>query len=210
MNMEMYEAICSRRTVRDFKDQEIDLEVIKRILNAGLHAPTNNHLREWEFVIVNDKSARLRLIDRVRKSITEEEVIAILDDWECFDPIQREMYMDGIPKQYRMLLTAGCLIIPCFRQKWPLLQPSNLSALNGFASMWCCIENILLAAVAEGIYGVTRIPFDEETEYLKELLQSPNDYEIPCYIALGYPADDAPPIKQLSIKVEDRMHFNTW
>jgi nitroreductase len=208
--MDMYEAICSRRTVRDFQEKKIDLEIIKRILNAGLHAPTNNHLREWEFVIVNDKSARLKLIDKVRKSATAAEVTAILDNWGCFDPIQREMYFDGIPKQYKMLLTAACLIIPCFRQKWPLLQPSNLSALNGFASIWCCIENILLAAAAEGIYGVTRIPFAEESKHLKELLQSPVDYEIPCYIALGYPAENAPHIKQLSIKVEDRMHFNKW
>jgi nitroreductase len=210
MNMGVYEAILTRRTVRDFQDREIDLEIIERILDAGLHAPTNNHLREWEFVVVNDKAARLNLIDRVRKGITKEELVALLDDWECFDPVQREMYVDGVPKQYKMLLTAGCLIIPCFRQRRPLLQPSSLSALNGFASIWCCIENILLAAAAEGIYGVTRIPFDEEIGYLKELLRCPADYEIPCYLALGYPAENAPRIKQLPIKAKDRMHFNAW
>ena len=208
--MDIYQAIYARRTVRDFKAQEIDLEIIKKILQAGLRAPTNNHLREWEFVIVNDPSTRQKLIEKVRKSTTAAEVAAILDGWGCFDLIQRDMYFDGIPKQYKMLLTAGCLMIPCFRQKWPLLQASNLSALNGFTSIWCCIENILLTAAAEGIYGVTRIPFDEETKYLKEVLQSPADYEIPCYIALGYPADDALHIKQLSINVEDRLHFNTW
>ena len=208
--MDIYQAIYARRTARDFKAQGIDFEIIKKILQAGLRAPTNNHLREWEFVIVNDPSTRQKLIEKVRKSTTAAEVAAILDGWGCFDLIQRDMYFDGIPKQYKMLLTAGCLMIPCFRQKWPLLQASSLSALNGFASIWCCIENILLTAAAEGIYGVTRIPFDEETKYLKEVLQSPADYEIPCYIALGYPADDAPHIKQLSINVEDRLHFNTW
>ena len=74
--MDVYEAIFARRTVRDFQDREIDLEIIERILDAGLHAPTNDHLREWEFVVVNDKAARLNLIDRVRKGITEEEVAA--------------------------------------------------------------------------------------------------------------------------------------
>ena len=66
-----------------------------------------------------------------------------------------------------MLLTAGCLIIPCFRQFEPLLKPKSLSALNPFASIWCCIENMLIAAAAEWIYGVTRIPFDEEIKHLK-------------------------------------------
>jgi nitroreductase len=160
--VDIYEAILARRTVRDFQNREIDLKIIRKIIKAGLHAPSNDHLRQWEFVIVNDKSARLKLINKVRKSTTTEEVVAILDSWECFDPIQREMYLDGIPKQYKMLLMAGCLIIPCFQQKWPLLQPRSLSALNGFASIWCCLENILLAAAAEGIYGVTRIPFTDE------------------------------------------------
>ena len=110
--MDIYQAIYARRTVRDFKAQEIDLEIIKKILQAGLRAPTNNHLREWEFVIVNDPSTRQKLIEKVRKSTTAAEVAAILDGWGCFDLIQRDMYFDGIPKQYKMLLTAGCLMIP--------------------------------------------------------------------------------------------------
>lgn len=75
--------------------------------------------------------------------------------------MQRGTYIDAIPKQYKMLSTSACLIIPCFRNHGPLLKPENLSALNSFASIWCCIENMLIAAVSEGIYGVTRIPFDK-------------------------------------------------
>lgn len=43
--MEFYEAIDKRRTVRDFEDKIIDIEIIKRILSAGLKAPTNDHLK---------------------------------------------------------------------------------------------------------------------------------------------------------------------
>lgn len=61
--MDFYEAIEKRRTVRDFEDKPIPMDIIKRILSAGLKAPTNNHLREWEFVIVNDKKERLSVIN---------------------------------------------------------------------------------------------------------------------------------------------------
>lgn len=81
----------------------------------------------------------------------------ILDEWKAFNPIQRESYFEAIPKQYKMLLTAECLIIPCLRQPYPLLKPMKLGSLNFFASIWCGIENILLSVVAEGIFGVTRI-----------------------------------------------------
>ena len=43
--MELYEAIEKRRTIRDFEDKPVDMKVIKKILSAGLKAPTNNHLR---------------------------------------------------------------------------------------------------------------------------------------------------------------------
>ena len=48
--MELYEAINKRRTIRDFEDKPIYEDIIKRILSAGLKAPTNNHLREGEFI----------------------------------------------------------------------------------------------------------------------------------------------------------------
>ena len=43
--MELYEAIYNRRVARDFNDQIVSDEVLKRIINAGLQAPTHDHLR---------------------------------------------------------------------------------------------------------------------------------------------------------------------
>lgn len=207
--MNVYKAIYERRTVRDFKEKEIDIEIIKKIIGAGLQAPSNNHMREWEFIIIHDKAARLEIINKVNKNESEDDAVGIIDRWKLTDKYQREMYIDGIPKQYRMLLNAGCLIIPCFRQV-NLLMPRNLSSLNAFASIWCCIENMFLAAVSEGIYGVTRIPFDEEIIHIKRTANIPSDYEIPCYIALGYTMESSKKIIQHPINVEERIHFNKW
>jgi len=90
------------------------------------------------------------------------------------------------------------------------LQPETLSELNGFASIWCCIENMLIAAASEGIFGVTRIPMVEESEHIKKVIGHPNDYVMPCYIALGYPTNDAARAQQKQISIEDRIHNNTW
>lgn len=209
--MDIYEAISKRRTVRDFQEKPISLEVIKRIIDAGLRAPTNNHLRQWEFVLINDQAVRLAVIDKINKNLSVRDSEKLLDSWGYTDQYQREMYIEAIPKQYRMLLQADCLIIPCFRQESLLLKPKNLSALNGFASIWCCIENMLLSAVAEGIYGVTRIPFDKEIKHLKDMLHIPDEYAIPCYLAMGYPDEKYNKlIPQHIIRAEDRMHFNKW
>ncbi len=209
--MDIYEAIEKRRTIREFQNKSIPDDIIKKILSAGLKAPTNNHLREWEFVVVNDKQQRANILD-VKDLTDYNECENFMDNYGMTDSDQRGMYHIAMPKQFSMLYNSGCLILPFFRVKEPLLKPSSLSSLNDFASIWCCIENILLAAVAEGIYGVTRIPLpnDREWEHLKKTINHPDDYVMPCYIALGYPSKSAKIPIQKKIKIEDRIHINKW
>ena len=60
--MDVYEAIRARRTIRDFNGRQVGTDALERIIDAGLKAPTNNHLRQWEFVIVNGKEERANLL----------------------------------------------------------------------------------------------------------------------------------------------------
>jgi nitroreductase len=207
--MDIYEAITTRRTVRDFEHRPVPFETLRRILDAGLKAPSNDHMRKWHFVVVDDLETRQALV-RVIPSVSVAGARAIIDQWGLVDEVQREMYFDGIPKQVKMILTAGALVIPCFHQPWPLLKPESLSSLNAFASAWCCIENILLAAAAEGVFGVTRIPFDKESETFRTVLSIPEDYCVPCYLALGYPKPGAKHIRQHTVDVDERVYINRW
>ena len=140
--MELYEAIDNRRTVRDFEDKIIDMNIIKRILSAGLKAPTNDHLRSWEFVIVNDKKERSRVLN-LEDMTNPADCDKMLDSFGMTDSDQRGMYHIAMPKQFSMLYNSGCLILPFFKLREPLMHPTSLSSLNEFASIWCCIENIL-------------------------------------------------------------------
>ncbi|MEW6585473.1 MAG: nitroreductase family protein [Nitrospirota bacterium] len=79
-----------------------------------------------------------------------------------------------------MLLTAPEILIVYFRMEKPLSECDTLFELNNFASVWLVVENILLAMAAEGLYGVTMIPF--RTGRLKKLLGIPDDYEIATFI----------------------------
>lgn len=207
--MELYEAIERRRTVREFEDRPVEEKITKKIIAAGLRAPTNNHLREWEFVIVNDKKERLRVLN-LKDMTSYDECEKMMDSFNMTDSDQRGMYHIAMPKQFSMLYNSGCLILPFFKLREPLMQPSCLSSLNEFASIWCCIENILLAAAEEGLQGVTRIPMDEELKHIKKIINHPDTYAMPCYIALGYPKKDAKLPIQKTINVSSRIHINKW
>lgn len=126
------------------------------------------------------------------------------------DKDQRGMYHIAMPKQFSMLYECGCLILPFFKLRESILMPTCLSDLNEFASIWLCIENILLSATAEGIFGVTRIPMQEEIEHIKSYLKHPDNYFMPCYIALDYPSENPKIPTQKHINIEDRLYFEKW
>ena len=53
--MEFSEVLERRRTYRDYSDREVSDEILNKIISAAFKAPTNDHLRQFEFVVVRGK-----------------------------------------------------------------------------------------------------------------------------------------------------------
>ena len=208
--MEFYEAVNARRTVREFENAPLEDAALERILSAGMKAPTNDHMRDWHFVVVREKSRVLRLIEKIPMAPSSEEIETVLRDWNLKDPCQQSAYRNAIPRQYRMFADASCVVAPLLKQKTDLLHPENLSHLNGFASIWCCVENIFLAATAEGYACALRIPLGEESAWAQTVLQFPKDYQMPCLIAIGKPRPEAAAVAQRPYSIRQRIHENQW
>lgn len=208
--MDFYDVIDARRTIRDFENEPIGEDVIERIISAGMKAPTNDHMRDWHFITVTDKNVTAKLIQRIPKEFSDEEIKNILHDWNLKDACQQNAYKNAIPKQYRMLADAACVIVPLLKQKTDILHPDNLSHLNGFASIWCCIENMFLAITAEGYASALRIPLGDEGEWARTVLKFPQDYLMPCFIAIGKPRSGVAQVAQKEYSLKDRIHRNTW
>ena len=208
--MEFYEVIEKRRTIRDFESEDIPKEVIERVISAAMKAPTNDHMRDWHFIIVKDRETAARLLDIVPKGISDEDMNQLIKDWNLEDSLQQECYRNAVPKQYRMLFDASAIILPLLRQKTDILHPENVSHLNGFASIWCSIENLFLAATAEGYGCNLRIPLGNEGEHAREILGYPEDYYMPCFIGIGRPKKNADIPKQKEIDIKDRIHWDIF
>ena len=54
--METWDAITSRRNVREFDDRAIDTSVLDQILEAGRRAPSSRNQQFWDFVVVTDRA----------------------------------------------------------------------------------------------------------------------------------------------------------
>jgi len=206
--MEFYDVIGARRTVRELKEEPVPGEVLERILAAGLKAPTNNHLREWEFVVLGtreEKKNGLQFVKAFVESLGERPAGA-----SSSIESQRNMYAYAIPRQYSMLMKSGCVVLPFFKAAPLLLKEGPLNSRNSLAGVWCCIENILLAAAAEGLACSLRIPVGNEGERVAEVIHAPEGYMLPCYIGIGYPAGEAAVLEQIEPQVKDVLHFGKW
>lgn len=205
--MELYEAMNARRSVRDFTDEEIPKEVLTRIIDAAYKAPSNDHFRDWQFIVVTDKEVLRRVLEGVPKNLTVKDV----DDMEGItDPVQKESYRVAVPKQYRMLMDAAAVIIPLMKKKVDVMHPRNFSDLNCFASVWCSIENLWLAATSEGYGCNLRIPWGNEESIAQKELGFPDEYLIPCFIGIGRPAENAVLTKQLEVHLDEQIHWNKF
>ena len=65
--MDFYEAVAKRRTVREFLDKDVDIQTIKRILEAGNKAPTWNHNRNWSYIILRTDEEKEYAFEHLKK-----------------------------------------------------------------------------------------------------------------------------------------------
>lgn len=138
--MELYEALEKRRTYRDFSGREVSDEILNRVIGAAFKAPTNDHLRQLEFVIVCSRENIAKVIAPLAKNMAAfKELVAEVD--ESGDKDKMAMFADALPKQQKMLMESGLLIIPFFRQlTCPLLKPAEQKFTQLFRLGMVCIR----------------------------------------------------------------------
>jgi nitroreductase len=205
--LDFYEVVNNRRSKREFQSRPVEEEKLFRVLEAGLKAPSNNHLRQWEFILIKDAEQRRKVAELAQMGKSVENEVKLEKTLNRFrDPIQKEMYRKAIPVQVKMLVSAPELLLVCYRLRKPLRECEILYDLNDLASVWMCIENILLAMTAEGLYGVTAVP--RETTSLKKMLGIPEGYEVAAAIPIGYPEDYS--VKQKTVFLMEKLHYNYW
>ncbi len=204
--MEFSEVIKTRRTVREFQSRPVEEEKVRRVLEAGLAAPSNAHLKSWEFVLLRDRDSRRKAVVeglRARDLKDQGEMEKFLARFE--DETLKRVYRRSLPLQLTMMLEAPEVLVVNYIMK-SLGSMKSLFELNPLASAWMCIENIVLAMASEGLFGCTYTPYDAEG--LKKHLGVPAGYEIAAVIPFGYPA--RVPEAWEAENLDARLHIDRW
>ena len=207
--MELYEAIYKRRTVRKFLEKEVDFDAVKRILEAGNRAPTWNHNRNWSYIVLRTEEEKAYAFEHAKKIAEKFDAEKYLNAPRPYPTtLAQKMYAYAMPRQYTILKDAPYVIIPVFKSKE--LNGEYVSKLNPFSTIWCVIENIFLAATAEGMACSMRIPLNEEHDIVKAKLKVPPTYMIPAFIGIGYADPNEKELEQNVANLEKQLHFGKW
>lgn len=52
----LHELLVNRRSIRRYTQEPIEADHVRLIIEAALLSPTSKNLREWEFIVIDDKS----------------------------------------------------------------------------------------------------------------------------------------------------------
>lgn len=174
--MDLYDAIYTRRDVREFVSDPIPDETLWKILNAAHHAGSVGFMQPWNFIVIRSLATRRRIQDLFGR---ENEQAAA-------------QYEGERARLYRSLKLEGILEAPLnlaitvdHARKGPHVLGRHTMRQMDVYSACCAVQNLWLAARAEGI-GVGWVSILDYEE-VKRCLGIPEEQTLVAYLCLGYP-----------------------
>ena len=169
----IYRAIYERRDMRHFLPTAIAPEVLLRLLDAAHHAPSVGFMQPWRFLRISSPDLRLAIHDLV-----EQERISTAKALSQREEEFMKLKVEGIMECSIVLVAALCE----HREQY-IFGRRTMPDMD-LASLSCAIQNIWLAARAEGL-GLGWISMFEPVA-LKLLLGMPEDSQPVAILCLGH------------------------
>ncbi|HTH40267.1 MAG TPA: 5,6-dimethylbenzimidazole synthase [Rhodocyclaceae bacterium] len=199
----VYAAIEQRRDIREFVPGPLPEGLLDRLYAAAHAAPSVGYMQPWRLLHITDPALKAGLVDIVE---TERQATAAALPSRTAEFLK--LKVEGLRSCREIVVVAlmdGCEKHIFGRRTLPEMA---------LASAACAIQNMWLAARAEGI-GLGWVSFFEPTD-LATLLKMPEGAKPIAILCIGPVADfpDKPLLETLGwgarLKLEDFVFENTW
>jgi nitroreductase len=218
----LFEAIYSARAIRRFRPDPVPEELIRKILDSAIRAPSGGNAQSWEFVVVRDPDTRRQLGAIYRKaSDIAEAVYAARGRPPHLTEQQYARFMASGKYLWDHMGESPVLLLPCSRRPvLPPLQalPSDIQArwkdevayaerIRG-ASIYPAVQNIILACRALGLGTVITTNHIRCEDEVKALLGIPDDVSTWALMPIGWPLDKFGPLTRRPLG--EVAHADRW
>jgi nitroreductase len=173
---DLFDVMYTNRAVRQYTDDPVPEELIGKILDAAVHAPSGSNSQRWRFIVITDPKLRATMGDEYA------EASAVRARTMGREPSTPPTWMGQAP-----------VLILCCLGNEPGAEPAKRTA---GASIYPAVQNMMLAARSFGIGTcLTTIHQHREPE-IKALLGIPENVDTYALIPMGYPATKFGPLSR--------------
>jgi iodotyrosine deiodinase len=186
---EFYENLNRRRTVRDFSDEAVPLELIETAIRTAGTAPSGANMQPWRFVVVRSPEIKKKIREAAEREEFESYHNRMSEKW------LRRLAPLGTDEHKPFLEIAPVLIV-VFRITSITENGESEPTYYSQESVGIAVGMLLAALHNAGLATLTHTP--SPMKFLQEILGRPKT-EVPfVLIPVGYPAENAkvPDIKR--------------
>jgi nitroreductase len=146
LRMPLEEAMETQRAIRRLKPDPVDDELVRRLIELALKAPTGSNAQNWEFIVVRDPVVKRKLARQNRRA------------WGVYGGLGRRLVRND-PKMQRVLDAVQwqadhfeeipVIVVACLRglrMPFPAIMASSY-----YGSIYPSVQNLLLAARSAGL-----------------------------------------------------------
>lgn len=180
---EFYQDIKRRRTVRDFSDRPVPIEVIKESIKAAGTAPNGANLQPWHFVVVSDPAVKKKIRLEAEKAEKEFYNEKAPREWlEALEPL-------GTDENKPYLETAPHLIV-IFSKNYEMTESGEkIQHYYVKESVGIATGMLITALHRSGLATLTHTP--NPMKFLNDVLDRPSNERAYLILVTGYPAEGA-------------------
>ena len=169
----VYRTIEQRRDMRHFVPDPVDPDLLQRLLRAAHHAPSVGYMQPWRFIRITDNKLRQQIHQRVE----QERIATAKALCKRQDEFMR-LKVEGI------LDCGELLVVSLMDQREKHVFGRRTMPYMDLASAACAIQNLWLAARAEGL-GLGWVSLFDPAE-LARLIGAPEGAEPVAILCLGH------------------------
>ena len=202
----VYKAIMLRRDIRrQFEPDPIPRIVLRRILSAAHHAGSVGFMQPWDFILVEDRATRQRVLDSFLRERNRSAGF--------YEGARKELFLSL--KLEGILESPLNLCVTCDRSRGgPHVLGRSTILETDLYSTCCAIQNLWLAGRAEGI-GVGWVSI-LDPQQLSATLGLPQHVVPVAYLCMGYVREfpDSPDLQRAGwrqrLPLSELVHWDRW
>lgn len=209
---DLYAFLSTTRSIRRISDKPVDQETLERILQAAVWAPSGGNRQPWRMIAVRDRDTKQRL----------SEIYSI--EWAKYVDFNMKK-VEGMPQDVQDQVAKGLAVGTAMAANLaniPVVvlfvhDPSALYVTDtefgripvvGGASLYPAVQNLLLAARAEGLGGVLTTLLSTGEPAVRELIGFPADWGLYAMVPLGYPEGNHGPLSRAPLN--EMVKYDRW